>query len=249
MQLQDKTLVVQRAHVGARALAAETPNSSSTPSLEDLQNPGVTTILNVQINAAAMLGALISYSKKASASCVIQVLNLFSREDLVIDNEYLDMVGDIQEEAGKYGRVVSLVVPRPRVTGGAIDVENDLPDSSADPPGVGRVRTFLSFPFLSFPFLSFLFFSFLFSFLFLFFLFSFSFFFSFLHFFLTFLRMNRLSLNMIPNKQQRKGFTLLAGENTTAGPLLPLTLIETNTSKRDSMNEGLIFLIFYSSFF
>ena len=143
MQLQDKTLVVQRAHVGARALAENSaPSAVTAPSLEDLQNPGVKTILNVQINAAAMLGALISCSKKASASSVIQVLNLFSREDLVRDDEYLDMIRDIEDEAGKYGRIVSLVVPRPRVTGRTIDFENELPDSATDPPGVGRVCFF-----------------------------------------------------------------------------------------------------------
>ena len=210
MQLQDKTLVVQRAHVGARALAeSSVPSPIAAPSLEDLQNPGVKTILNVQINAAAMLGALISCSKKSSASCVIQVLNLFSREDLVIDDEYLDIIRDVEEEANKYGKVVSLLVPRPRVTGRLIDVENDLPDSSTDPPGVGRV----SFPF---------------------FLLS-SFFFLLSSFFLT--SFFRLLLSTNPSKQQKRGSTLLEGANTTGGPLLPLILITTNTWQRISIVE------------
>ena len=138
MQLQDKTLVVQRAQMGAKPEGLDDQGLSAPLSIEDLQNPGIGTILNVQINAAAMLGALIAHSPKSTPSPVLQIMNLFSREELCKDDEYLDIVTDIQEEGEKFGRVVSVLVPRP-LLGGRLKEEDDMPDSSTDPPGVGRV--------------------------------------------------------------------------------------------------------------
>jgi hypothetical protein len=143
MQLQEKTLVVQRAHVGARKEISDMPEIEDTPlSMEALQNPDIKTILNIHISAAAMLGALVAHSPKAKPSRVIQLMNAFSREEIVDDDRYVDLYKDIEEEASKYGKVSSIVIPRPNVllVTPTDFSEFDLPDSSTDSPGVGRVR-------------------------------------------------------------------------------------------------------------
>jgi hypothetical protein len=147
MQLQEKSLVVQRAQVGARKdLDADSHVQDVPLSIEAFQNPDVQTILNVNISTSAMLGALIAHSGRAKPSRVLQIMNCFSRERLCNDDEYVEIIFDMEEEMAKYGKVVSVVVPRPNV----LDIkknlysEMDLPDSMTDPPGTGRVRRYLS---------------------------------------------------------------------------------------------------------
>ena len=137
MQLQDKTLIVQRAQLGAKADGGE-QEQSSTLSIEDLQHPETSTILNVQIPVAAMVGALIAHCPRSKPTSVLQLMNMFARMELVRDDEYLDIVLDVQEEAEKYGPVLSVFVPRLLLKGPTSE-DDDLPDSSTDPPGVGRV--------------------------------------------------------------------------------------------------------------
>jgi len=144
MQLQDKSLVVQRAQVGARRdIDTDAPVQDVPLSIEAFQNPDVQTILNVNISTSAMLGALIAHSERAKPTRVLQIMNCFSRERLCDDNEYVEIVLDMQEEMAKYGRVASVIVPRPNVMNLKKNFysEMDLPDSATDPPGTGRVKT------------------------------------------------------------------------------------------------------------
>lgn len=101
MPLQEKTLVVQRAHLGAKGRQDNDGATSNTQapepvSLEALQNPDAKTILNLQVNAAAMLGALIAQNPKTRQSRVIQILNMFSREDIFDDDTFVDIYVDIE---------------------------------------------------------------------------------------------------------------------------------------------------------
>jgi splicing factor U2AF subunit len=55
---------------------------------------------------------------------VVCLENCVQRGELLDDAEYGEIVSDMREEAGKYGAVLSLAVPRP---------------GDPDPPGVGKV--------------------------------------------------------------------------------------------------------------
>ena len=155
MQLQDKSLVVQRAQVGARKDPDADAHVEDVPlSIEAFQNPDEQTILNAGISTSAILGALIAHSERARPSRVLQIMNCFSRERLCDDNEYVEIYLDMEDEMSKYGRVTSVVIPRPnvlRVKKNAYS-EMDLPDSLTDPPGTGRVgRYFFLFEILFAP--------------------------------------------------------------------------------------------------
>lgn len=70
-------------------------------------------------------------------SAVLRLANMVSREELLDDDEYSDIVDDITSEIeDKYGQLAKIVIPKP-----------DAGDASADPPGVGLV--FVEFKSLS----------------------------------------------------------------------------------------------------
>lgn len=55
---------------------------------------------------------------------------MVSREELLDDEEYQDLLEDIRQEVGKYAKLSSIEIPRPAVAAA---------DPSLDPPGVGLV--------------------------------------------------------------------------------------------------------------
>ena len=65
------------------------------------------------------------------ATKVLKLSNMVVEDELKDDSEYEEIVMDIKEECGKYGKVVSLKVPRPTYKeDGSVEVS---------PPGVGEV--------------------------------------------------------------------------------------------------------------
>ena len=76
-----------------------------------------------------------------TATEVLCLLNMINEEELVDDDEYEDILEDIQGECGKYGSVKSVEIPRP------------IP--GVEVPGVGKVRPkFKDFLKFSFSYLS-----------------------------------------------------------------------------------------------
>ena len=107
MQLGDKKLIVQRASVGAKSgPLAQQGMALSAP--VQIQVPGLQTV--------AGLG---------HPTEVLCLMNMVTPEELVDDEEYEDILEDIQTECSKYGQVRSIEVPRP------ID--------GVEVPGVGKV--------------------------------------------------------------------------------------------------------------
>jgi len=92
MQLGDKKLVVQRASVG--------------------KNPGSaqSTMMNMQIPGLSMDRVA---AAGTTATEVLCLMNMVMPEDLEDEEEYEDILEDVKEECGKYGRVRSLEIPRP----------------------------------------------------------------------------------------------------------------------------------------
>lgn len=94
MQLGEKKLVVQRATVGGgkQSAFAQPLNAPVT-----IQVPG----MNHQTAA------------QQKPTTVLSLLNMVTQDELKDDEEYEDICEDIKEECEKYGRVISIEIPRP----------------------------------------------------------------------------------------------------------------------------------------
>lgn len=90
MQLGDKKLIVQRASVGSKNMAAMNvaPVTIQVPGLAGMAGPGQSTE-------------------------VLCLLNMVLPEELTDEEEYEDILEDIREECTKYGEVRSVEIPRP----------------------------------------------------------------------------------------------------------------------------------------
>jgi splicing factor U2AF subunit len=73
--------------------------------------------LGLPVVAAARADAMAAASISARPTRVLAFLDMVSEADLVKDEEYNEIVADIQEETSKYGKVQTVVVPRPSTSG------------------------------------------------------------------------------------------------------------------------------------
>jgi len=94
MVIGDKQLVCQRAMVGAKSTMASLPVGVATT-----------------IAPFSMMGA--DLQQQVQATRVLVLLNMVTKDDLTNDDDYADIVEDIREECSKFGKVVSLDIPRP----------------------------------------------------------------------------------------------------------------------------------------
>ncbi|KAJ2461681.1 hypothetical protein GGF42_000009 [Coemansia sp. RSA 2424] len=70
----------------------------------------------------------LNVGSEVQPTTVVQLLNMVTVSDLVDDVEYSDIVEDVHEECSNYGKIVSLVIPRP------------APDGSDEKvPGLGKI--------------------------------------------------------------------------------------------------------------
>jgi len=139
MIIQERYLVVRRAN---RHRRDHDGFQNQQVSMEALQDPQPRQILNLRVPAAAMLGALIAHNPKTQPSNVVQVMNMFSREEIYNDDMFTDVYLDVTEECSRYGELLEVTIPRPYMDERFRDrgmADDDLPDPSTDPPGVGRV--------------------------------------------------------------------------------------------------------------
>lgn len=103
MAIGDKRLKVQRASVGAKA-GSTLDTMGSVPMMPFSSLPA------------------------GAATPVVVLLNMITREDLLTDDDYFDILDDVRDECSKYGTVRSVEIPRP------------VPeDPSLDPPAVGKI--------------------------------------------------------------------------------------------------------------
>ncbi len=104
----------------AAAAAAAPPADASAPPLPADQSPP----------AAA---------PTPSARRVVRLAGMVSRADLIVDDDHADLVQEITDEVAKYGRLLRVVVPRPRSDGGGGGGGDEEGEGEEDPPGVGLV--------------------------------------------------------------------------------------------------------------
>ncbi|KAJ3416097.1 U2 small nuclear RNA auxiliary factor 2 [Chytridiales sp. JEL 0842] len=114
MQLGDKTLIVQRASIGANKPSAGLP-----------------------IGAGGLPSAMFLGSGLSDPTRVLMLLNMVSKEELEDDEEYQDIKLDVEEECSKYGRVLNVLIPRPKqgsdnANVGKIYVEYDSEDGASN---------------------------------------------------------------------------------------------------------------------
>jgi len=123
MKLGEKTLLVQRAVVGAKNLPVQMAPNVVRP----LTNPIATNLLTLTIPIQTIFNSLTAGSGTLDPTRVLLLLNCVSAEDLLTDNDYYEILEDITEEASKFGKVVSVFIPRPS------------PDPMTITQGVGKV--------------------------------------------------------------------------------------------------------------
>lgn len=92
MEISERRLVVQRAQLGVKG----DPMSKHGPT--PIQVPG----LNMTVA-----------TQESMPTRVVCLINVVTIEELKDDEEYEDIVEDMEEECGKYGKVKSIEIPRP----------------------------------------------------------------------------------------------------------------------------------------
>lgn len=110
MALGDKKLLVQRAALGAKpgsttftpgVFVPAVPTPFSMPGMQSMSSDGIV------------------------STRILVLLNMVTKDELVNDDDYSDIVDDVREECSKYGKVLSLDIPRP--------IEG------VDVPGLGKI--------------------------------------------------------------------------------------------------------------
>jgi len=132
MKLGEKTVLVQRANVGAKHQQPKGTGASV------LNNATALYFLNLGMPIAAATALLeIDIGDPGRPTCVVQLINVVSPEDLSNDGDFEEILEDIREEAKKYGNVVSMYIPRPPQRGR--DPEGNPLPIKEPMWGVGRV--------------------------------------------------------------------------------------------------------------
>jgi len=149
MQLQDKTLLVQRATLGQKN-PTPVPLAMSMLNPDSIKNPKAANMLNSAIPIATIMSHLPSMlgeeNAKMKPTRVFQVLNIIDPEkDLKHDEDFENFVEDMREECSRYGNILSLHVPRPIFPPDSDDEEEESEIDKPPPPPppqvplVGRV--------------------------------------------------------------------------------------------------------------
>lgn len=119
--LVDKKLIVQRASVGSKVGGQTSGNSNPTSTAIAapviIQVPGLTNISQT--------------STPRVLTEILCLMNMVEPNELLDDEEYEDILEDIRDECSKYGKVNSIVIPRPS--------KDQQGDTDHQVPGLGKV--------------------------------------------------------------------------------------------------------------
>jgi len=109
MKIGDKSILVQRANVGAKQSPTPTTTSDSL-----ISNPTAYNFLNLGMPIAAAMALLgLNVADPGPATRILLLINLASPEDLLNEEEYNEILEDTREEMRKFGTVLSITAPRP----------------------------------------------------------------------------------------------------------------------------------------
>jgi len=108
MKLGEKTVLVQRANIGAKH---QMPNPNAT---SILTNATALNLINLGMPIAAACALLgININDPGPPTRIVQLCNLVSPDDIQHDADYEDIFEDVTQESRKYGTVLSVYIPRP----------------------------------------------------------------------------------------------------------------------------------------
>jgi len=107
MLLGDKTIMVQRAYLGARGTTnpAQNPQAVADAQKASASNPFLSQILL----GMTLLGTL----NPPASSNIIILLNMATQEEIADEKEYNALLEDVKEECGKFGKVTAVHILRP----------------------------------------------------------------------------------------------------------------------------------------
>lgn len=126
-EIGDKKLIVQRASVGAKS----GPLASAATNLSGLNSAAAAALLPpVQIQVPGLPSITTSSTPRVLTE-VLCLMNMVEADELKDDEEYQEILEDIEEECSKYGTVRSIEIPRPPKGGRSRDDEQV--------PGLGKV--------------------------------------------------------------------------------------------------------------
>lgn len=106
MQLGDKMIVCKIAN---SALAQQVPQQQAQNFLSMMAMGSLSGLLPTPTASAALSAGLIAQP----ASPVIMMRNMVTANEIADENEYGDILADVRDECGKYGQVVTVLIPRP----------------------------------------------------------------------------------------------------------------------------------------
>ncbi|WAQ82274.1 hypothetical protein PtA15_2A591 [Puccinia triticina] len=131
MELGDRYLVVQRAQIGQNAKKEKENNPDGQRNNYNQFN----TFAGGQATAAASSVLAAVKGGEGEKTRVLQMLNMVNQEELVDDQEYGEILEDIRDECGKYGKIEGVRIPRPiKNEKGRIDLQ-----ASESVEGLGKV--------------------------------------------------------------------------------------------------------------
>jgi splicing factor U2AF subunit len=112
MEIGDKRLIVQRS----------TTKGTKAPEVPGLAAPIQSDIPLLPVDILGFIA-----ENKAPPTRILMLLNMISDEDLRDDEDYQDILLDIQEECSKAGKIEKIIIPRP------------TEDAETLVPGVGKI--------------------------------------------------------------------------------------------------------------
>eukprot|EP01097_Dermamoeba_algensis_P002027 TRINITY_DN1808_c0_g1_i2.p1 TRINITY_DN1808_c0_g1~~TRINITY_DN1808_c0_g1_i2.p1 ORF type:complete len:393 (-),score=81.57 TRINITY_DN1808_c0_g1_i2:67-1245(-) len=122
MKLGDKTLIVQRATIGAKQ------SITYSQHLGQPVNSPAANFLNLSVPVGTLLASLPMTAGAIQPTNVLMLLNMVSGEDLYSDEDFQEIFEDIKSECERFGQVVSMKIPRP--------LTREEEDKT---PGVGKI--------------------------------------------------------------------------------------------------------------
>jgi len=121
MELGDRFLVVQRAQLGAGPGKGPGPPGSGI-GFPDGAGGGAGGIPGAPGAPPASIVA--SAQGEGTPTRVLQILNMVSVDELTNDADYAEIVDDIRDECGNFGKVEDVKIPRPvKTANGRVDIK------------------------------------------------------------------------------------------------------------------------------
>ena len=124
MELGDRSLVVQRAQLGAAPGKAPGPPGSGIGFPDHQMGGGGGPGGIPSAPGAPPASIMAGMQGEAQPTRVLQILNMVSVDELTNDADYADIVDDIKDECGNFGKVEDVKIPRPVKTAtGKVDIK------------------------------------------------------------------------------------------------------------------------------